>query len=39
MTTKEYIDEAEGSLLHTYNWYQLVLDNCVGSYLYDTDGK
>lgn len=26
MTTKEYIEEAEGSLLHTYNRYQIVLE-------------
>ena len=39
MTTKEYIEEAEGSLLHTYNRYQIVLEKGDGAYLYDTDGK
>ena len=36
---KEYIDEAEKALLHTYNRYQIVLDKGEGVYLYDTDGK
>ena len=39
MTTKEYIEEAESSLLHTYNRYQIVLEKGDGAYLYDTDGK
>lgn len=39
MTTKEYIEEAEESLLHTYNRYQIVLEKGDGVYLYDTDGK
>lgn len=39
MTTKEYIEEAEGALLHTYNRYQIVLEKGDGVYLYDTDGK
>lgn len=39
MTTKEYIEEAEASLLHTYNRYQIVLERGEGVYLYDTDGK
>ncbi len=39
MTTQEYIEEAEKSLLHTYNRYQIVLDKGDGVYLYDTDGK
>ena len=39
MTTKEYIEEAEASLLHTYNRYQIVLEHGDGVYLYDTDGK
>ena len=39
MTTKEYINEAEESLLHTYNRYQIVLEKGDGVYLYDTDGK
>ncbi len=36
---KEYIDEAEQALLHTYNRYQIVLDRGDGVYLYDIDGK
>ena len=39
MTQKEYIDEAESVLLHTYNRYQVVLDRGDGVYLYDTNGK
>jgi acetylornithine/N-succinyldiaminopimelate aminotransferase len=39
MTTKEYIEESEKSLLHTYNRYKIVLDKGDGVYLYDTDGK
>lgn len=36
---KEYIDEAEKALLHTYNRYQVVLDKGDGVYLYDMEGK
>lgn len=36
---KEYIDEAEAALLHTYNRYQVVLDKGDGVYLYDIEGK
>lgn len=36
---KEYIDEAERDLLHTYNRYQVVLDKGDGVYLYDINGK
>lgn len=36
---KEYIDEAEKDLLHTYNRYQIVLDKGDGVYLYDIEGK
>lgn len=36
---KEYIAEAEGALLHTYNRYQIVLDRGEGVYLYDMSGK
>ncbi len=36
---KEYIEEAEKDLLHTYNRYQIVLDKGEGVYLYDMDGK
>jgi len=39
MTMKEYIDEAESALLHTYNRYQIVLDKGEGVYLYDLNGK
>ena len=39
MNMKEYIDEAEKALLHTYNRYQVVLDKGDGVYLYDTEGK
>lgn len=36
---KEYIDEAEKALLHTYNRYQIVLEKGDGVYLYDMEGK
>lgn len=36
---KQYIEEAESALLHTYNRYQVVLDKGDGVYLYDLDGK
>lgn len=36
---KEYIEEAEKALLHTYNRYQVVLDRGDGVYLYDIEGK
>jgi len=36
---KEYIDEAESALLHTYNRFQVVLDKGDGVYLYDIEGK
>ena len=36
---KEYIDEAEKDLLHTYNRFQIVLDKGEGVNLYDIDGK
>ena len=39
MTMQEYIADAEGALLHTYNRYQIVLDKGDGVYLYDYDGK
>ncbi len=39
MSMKEYIDEAEKALLHTYNRYQIVLDKGEGVYLYDLEGK
>lgn len=39
MTSKEYIEQAEQHLIHTYNRYQIVLDKGEGVYLYDVDGK
>ena len=36
---KEYIEQAEAALLHTYNRYQIVLDRGEGVYLYDMNGK
>ena len=36
---KQYIEEAENALLHTYNRYQIVLDKGEGVYLYDLEGK
>ena len=38
-TMKEYIDQAEKDLLHTYTRYQVVLDRGDGVYLYDMEGK
>ena len=38
MSMQEYIEEAEQSLLHTYNRYQIILEKGKGVYLYDTDG-
>lgn len=39
MTMKEYIEEAESVLLHTYNRYQIVLDRGKGVWLYDIEGS
>lgn len=39
MRMKEYIEEAEKALLHTYNRFQIVLDKGEGVHLYDMDGK
>lgn len=36
---KEYIEDAESVLLHTYNRYRVVLDRGEGVYLYDIEGK
>lgn len=36
---KEYIEEAEQDLLHTYNRYQIVWDKGDGVHLYDIEGK
>lgn len=38
-TMKEYIEQAEKDLLHTYNRYQVVLDRGDGVYLYDMEGQ
>lgn len=38
-TMKQYIEEAEQALLHTYNRYQVVLDKGDGVHLYDMEGK
>lgn len=37
--SNQYIEKAEGALLHTYNRYQIVLEKGDGVYLYDTEGK
>ena len=39
MNMKEYIDEAEKDLLHTYNRYQIVWDKGDGVHLYDLYGR
>lgn len=39
MEMKEYIEQAERDLLHTYNRYQIVLDRGEGVHLYDINGK
>ena len=39
ITMKDYIEEAEAALLHTYNRYQIVLDRGEGVWLYDMEGK
>ena len=36
---KQYIEEAEQALLHTYNRYQIVWDRGEGVHLYDLEGK
>ncbi len=36
---KQYIDEAEKLLMHTYNRYKVVLDHGKDMYLYDVKGK
>lgn len=38
-TMKQYIDDAEAALLHTYNRYQIVWDKGDGMYMYDIEGK
>lgn len=39
MTDKEYMEEAEQVLLHTYNRFKIILDKGEGVYLYDVNGK
>ncbi len=39
MNKESYIEEAEKSLLHTYNRFPVILDHGKGVYLYDTEGK
>ena len=39
LSMKEYIDEAEAALLHTYYRYKVVLDRGDGVYLTDIEGK
>lgn len=39
MNKESYIKDAEESILHTYNRFQVVFDHGEGVYLYDTDGK
>ena len=36
---KQYIEEAENMLIHTYSRFQIVLDKGEGVYLYDIEGK
>ena len=36
---RNYIEDAEAALLHTYNRFQVVLDRGEGVYLYDMEGK
>ena len=36
---KQYKEDAEAALLHTYNRFQVVLDKGEGVYLYDMEGK
>lgn len=39
MMSRDYIEQAEKDLLHTYNRFQIILDRGEGVYLYDTEGK
>ena len=39
MNSREFIEQAEQDLLHTYNRYPVVLDRGEGVYLYDREGK
>ena len=39
MTSKEYMEQAEQNVLHTYNRFPIVLEKGEDVYLYDTDGN
>ena len=39
MTDKEYMDQGEQYLIHTYNRFKIVLDKGEGVYLYDVNGN
>ena len=39
MESKQYIDQCEEYILHTYNRFQIVLEKGNGVYLYDVNGK
>lgn len=39
MEAKKWMEQAEETILHTYNRYQIVLERGRGMYLYDTEGK
>lgn len=39
MCSKEYIEQTEQSVLHTYNRFPLVLERGEGTHLYDVEGK
>ena len=39
METNTWMEQAEQTILHTYNRYPIVLDHGEGVYLYDTEGK
>lgn len=39
MNSAEYMEMAEGALMHTYNRYPIVWDHGDGVYLYDLEGK
>lgn len=37
--TSNIIDKVENNIIHTYNRYQIALDEGEGMYLYDVEGK
>lgn len=39
MNSKEYMEQAECDLLHTYNRYGIILESGKGVFLFDTDGN